>query len=640
MKKIIAASLALGLGVSGASAQNLSMQGSDTLFEITQSMLQLCQINPANAIYVGGGSGAGETAMAANQQQISPMSRFLNTANCSRPAPLNKGMAIAHSLDAIGILADDTEPTSCNTMRFSGFMEVQPEANGNATLECPNCVDGPDADGVLDHFQFTDWSQALRIIYSGKHNAINADACAANPPSAPSAANEPKACDSDVRFTLVNNWGNMFEGGCTDGECTQLKHAWRRDDVSGTTDTFLSLLSLPGIANNPLPFCNGSEFEDADPIRRACDGNGQSTGGENVCRRTTLAKETGNASPTAAAWGAVTATNAPSPAGQGDLGLVLPIIIPEVAADRYTNTNVCATNGFGGRFKYGPMPASLLPAAQQLCPNGTTRAFAGCLWPVDSAGNYGCINSAGNRPVGVTGFANNMDGRVYNLTPRRLDGSIPTAPRRSGNSIVQRPLLNVGFYRIHQRTLQANASGAACTEPDSTSQIGCLVHASPCSLGFAGLTADLQNPNKLIALRTPLATGSAAGGEASGVVSATPGSVRRLLENCSAGNYAARYPLSRKLYLSTLIGFNNVVNNPGAAPGVVTQEAQFVNCWMDRRFVDRAAATAGFVTLSDNDCSTLPLPDPSSSFTPPTQCDMRDNVPSTEIQLCAGVTYP
>jgi len=639
MKKIIAASLALGVGVSGASAQNLSLQGSDTLFDITQSMLQLCQISPSNAIYVGGGTGAGENAMVAGTQQIAPMSRFLNTAACGRPAPQNKGMGIAHSLDAIGILADDTEPTTCNTMRFSGFMEVQPTANGNTTLECPNCVDGPDADGVLDHFQFSDWSQAIRIIYAGKHSAVNANACAALPPSAPSATTEPKACDSDVRFTLVNTWGNMFEGGCTDGECTQLKHAFRRDDVSGTTDTFLSLLSLPGTSNNPAPFCNGTEFEDVDPIRRACDGNGQSTGGENVCRRTTLAKETGTASPTTAAWGAITAANAPSPSGQGDLGLVLPMIIPQVIADAYPNNNVCAVNGFGGRFKFGPMPASLLPAAQQLCPNGTPRAFAGCLWPVDASGNYGCVNSAGNRPVGVTGFANNMDGRVYNLTPRRLDGSIPTAPRRSGSSIVQRPLLNVGFYRIHQRTLQANASGSTCRLPDATEQIGCLVHASPCSLGFAGLTADLQDPNKVLELRSPLASGAGAGGAAAGGVAPSASNIRRLLEDCTAGNYAVRYPLSRKLYLNTLIGFNSVVNNPGTTP-VVTQEAQFVSCWMDRRFLDRAAIQAGFIPLSENDCSTLPLPDPSTSFSTPTQCDLRDNVPSTEVQLCAGVTYP
>ena len=73
-----------------------------------------------------------------------------------------------------------------------------------------------------------------------------------------------KDCASEVRTTLINTWGNMFQGGCTNSNCTQLKHAFRRDDVSGTTDTFLELLALPAIT--ATPFCNGNEAQDLDPL--------------------------------------------------------------------------------------------------------------------------------------------------------------------------------------------------------------------------------------------------------------------------------------------------------------------------------------------------------------------------------------
>ncbi len=643
MKKTLSAALALGLGLSlGASdagAQTRSMQGSDTLFDLTNNMLGLCGIDPANLIYIGGGSTGAGTQMAVGNQQLGPQSRFLSSSECTKPAPYNVGQGIAHSLDGLAIWSDDTEATTCNTLRYQGDMAVGAGANGNATVECPNCLD-TDADGALDTYRFTEWQQAIRIIYAGQHASVNQDACSTSTPSTvgkvATDATNTKFCDSDVRHTLVSTWANMFETGCVDGECTALKHAFRRDDISGTTDTFLALLALPGVSS--VPFCNGDEFQDEDPIRRACDGNGQSTNGENVCRRTQRSKEGTNVnpSPTNSVSGAVTAANAPTVSGQGDLGLVLPIVTPEILADQFPSTTTCAANGFGGKFKYATMPASTLPSAQQLCPNGLTRSFSKCLWPVDAASNFGCVNPAANRPVGTTGFASVMDGRVYNMTPRRLDGSIPTTPRKSGTSIVNRPFYNVGFYRIHARTMQANASGSTCRQPDSTEQIGCLVHASPCSLGFAGLAADAQDPNKPLSLRTP-ATPAAGGGP----IAPTVGNVRRLIEDCATGSFATRYPLARKLYFNTLIGFSNVTNTPliGGTP-TNTQERQLLRCFQDRRFVDRAATASGFIPLTANSCITQALPADTTSFTTPVECDLGDDVPGYEIETCPGVAFP
>ena len=64
----------------------------------------------------------------------------------------------------------------------------------------------------------------------------------------------------------------MFKDGCATGACSGgLRHAYRRDDLSGTTDSFLDLLQLQTISNTP--FCNGTERQDSDPIRRAWIGS-------------------------------------------------------------------------------------------------------------------------------------------------------------------------------------------------------------------------------------------------------------------------------------------------------------------------------------------------------------------------------
>jgi hypothetical protein len=602
MKKTLTATLVLGLA-SSATAQPLALRGSDTLYQITQQMLTLCNVPSSTMVYVGGGSSGGQNAMRDGDQAIAPMSRFINTSGCGLSAPNDNGEGYAHSLDAIGVLGDDTEDTDCDTLRYTGTLAVQ-DLNGTAGLQCPNCT-GSD-------YTFTQWQQVLRIVYAGRHGTINTTACFAGDPAGLVPAGETKECNSDVRNTLVNNWSNLFEGGCTDGECTQLKHAFRRDDISGTTDTFLSLLSLPGVGSTP--FCNGNEFEDLDPIRRLCDGNGQSTGGENVCSRTRQAIETGKATPTNARWAAVTSANSPTN-NQGDLGLVLSMVIPTALADQYPNSTNCSALPFGGQFRGAAMPFVL--GSPQLCPNGQPRSLNTCLWPVDPTGKFGCVNAAANIPSQrVTGF--NFDGRVYNLTQRRADttGSIPTEPRVINSTEQQLSLVNTAYYRIHQNTLMANASGSTCRRPDSTEQIGCLVHASPCSLGFSGLTADLQDPNKLLSLGAP------AGGQA---IAPSEETVRRLLSTCENG-FGTRYPLSRKLYFNTLVGFANIP--------ATNQQDRFAKCWADRRLVDRAALAAGFITLGDDGCDTAALPANPGVDAPPAQCNLADDVPGTEIESC------
>src|SRR5262249_3357193 len=259
-----------------------------------------------------------------------------------------------------------------------------------------------------------DWRDVLRILLAGfDHNNIGVGA-----------ANwAARNCNSEVRVTLANNYGALFENACTlssgestGGVCTQIRHIFRPGDFSDAADTLVSLLGLPAIVppettvggvlqhTGASPFCNavrpafvfpsfpdakftclqGSDstwdptqknfgvgcqkenavypaaMQDNDPIRRTCVST------EDVCSHS------------------------------GDLGLVLPIndvaeVAPRTNADRY-NAQPCAR---------GPIlsvtPPEVFDAMTQarqiclrglLCPNGDTcNNTGGCFAPVTAFTN-------------------------------------------------------------------------------------------------------------------------------------------------------------------------------------------------------------------------------------------------------------
>src|SRR5262245_61593399 len=96
--KARSAQLALGLGLSlsssGALAQNKELNGSDTMLDLINRVLNDCKAIPGQCdpngsadfiTYIGGGSSTGENQMtlnAATNQDIAPMSRPLDNSAC------------------------------------------------------------------------------------------------------------------------------------------------------------------------------------------------------------------------------------------------------------------------------------------------------------------------------------------------------------------------------------------------------------------------------------------------------------------------------------------------------------------------------------------------------------------------------
>ncbi len=230
------------------------------------------------------------------------------------------------------------------------------------------------------------------------------------------------------------------------------------------------------------------DLQDADPIRRACSfSTGQAL--EDVCNR------------------------------DGKLGLVLPIwdatttgnVTPAVqavtAADAFPS-QTCDTGKFacyqGTAFTRNSAGSSVF----DLCPDGSNpNAAAGanlcppgqCARPIHVSGatqDPRCVSGRGNLPPPL---AAPNDGRVYNLVvwqQNPTSGQFLAAryPRSTGQAStnlygpVGFVTMNGAYFRLHSQTPTISGSGA-CQSASATDQIGCLVQASWCSIGYAGNSA-------------------------------------------------------------------------------------------------------------------------------------------------------
>jgi ABC-type phosphate transport system substrate-binding protein len=252
-------------------------------------------------------------------------------------------------------------------------------------------------------------------------------------------------------------------------------------------------------------------------------------------------------------------------------------------------------------------PASAVCAAGPafgLCPNGdipkggcwdeTLKIVIGgsgvCPYPVfDADGSvattndqdFRCINGANNRPSFSSGVnqmaaatkaacvSTAFDGRVYNLHPHLNNGQYITQAYTYTGGIAgvpatgARPVVGA-FYRMHEtRTAVTGFAGCVgdncCSLNDSTDQIGCLVGANPCSIGFAGENANNQEVATV----------------ADGTTTATPrtvfGASLNGIEPAKECVLANSYPFSRFLWLSTMTGYRT--------GGVSGDELELAKCY-------------------------------------------------------------
>jgi hypothetical protein len=694
-----AAFLTLGLGtVHNANAQ-LQMKGSDTLEDIVKDAIIGAGLT-SSITYVGGGSTGGQGTLTSSPptQQIAPMSRELNGAACTTlGATIGQEMI---GLDGLSIVAANQTGGDSQADTAGTGDDCSDNITGGISLAVPGCTTamGCDASG---NYVFTDWKDVLAMVYGGQNHTsatqllpggatctsdatctVPGEVCVGAPSGrcgvlADRFKRNPNRidCNGIVRKTLVNSWGSLFQdvaGGaaCRTGSCTKLKHAFRRDDISGTTDTFVTLVGLPAIpaftsafdgsptfapkpdsTARPSPFCNGgsalqnkgdSDYQDLDPIRRAVDHNntltatrpglelvGQASlpafGGNNndancepADHDTTVAGTQARTLPTdsssstqpgilPAAYIAGAEAKVREELGFADpasggaailkpntrtcLGLVLPIAMPGnyTSEDAYFGANAagtvppvaCSTDPATGSIKMAFVIPDTQHSATALCPDGKKQP---CRLPVNTdsgTNNFNCYVVNTNPTILPL-----RDNRGFNLHPLQANGQYkrdnyvnPFIPVASLSAARQNRVVTA-FYRLHFNAV-TNVGGSVPTLPagqfcrslSATNQIGCLVKASSCSIGFAGREAIDE-----------LAVGDNFAFRVAGI-QPSKANIENLVTTPATA--ADDYPISRRLWVNSVIGFAAVTGN----------ELTLLNYMRNPATIDSIVAARNFIPV-------------------------------------------
>lgn len=586
-----AAILLAGVGATTAAAvttgNNLNLNGSDTLFDVTNDVITACgtQFPGASGFatkgitYAGGGSGVGAGEMGLGLQEIAPMSRGMKSGEYCGSTPQNAADLLI-GIDGVAIVTSKSSSCSTTTVNqvgkasFNGYML-------GAVTGIPASID------------------ALRLLYMGLDQTGARD------------------CNGANRKALIQSWTNLFTSDPTcgggDAHCTTgISHAWRRSDASGTTDGFVGVLTAKNGAGLALgtmqtaptaaaqkvdPFCNSFEANDSnhqaqyldgtallsdqitktplsdgrvndmsdqDQIRTPCDAN------DTICSRT-AAK---------------------------DLGVVLTIFIPDVA---YATSEVYPTTPCSGSCALLPVIAGSSLPTGYLCPNGTKPIAGRCWVPViDTTGkDPRClVNDSGERCFGTPGAPGAMDGRVWNQNTMVLSSELPSAYRFAGATYQvgldrNNRLLNGSFYKQHMQTpssynsraVDANYTGT-CLQKDDTEQIGCLADADDCSVGYAGREAARTFPGPAVTPPAPPLDSN----KALFVDSVSPYTTNALT-NLLSGT-SPTYELARRLYLATGpggVGFAGLPANSG--------EQMLAQCFSKDSLVGPAITAHGYLAI-------------------------------------------
>jgi hypothetical protein len=552
-------------------------------------------------------------------------------------------------------------------------------------------------------YSIVDWRDALRVLYFGVHHDGTKD------------------CNSIVRRTLANRWGDFFENSSCNGAgdfpsggpCKQIWHLFRMGNASGGGTTFSSLLStedvpvvtpvavggLQAAATSTIAayrfgsdsYCNdtpnlvsasgaptvplqfppdapttgsahaavqpgwtpGAEAgqyvhadlgvvavgytpndeTDRDPIRRRCQ-SGPGGKGEDVCQHATVDPSVASCTTDAdCEHGLVPHTSCQggtcwTKPGFSTNGFLLPITTANASGTKPTHQfNDCASECTSEALLDVPVGASDGPDGVRgiVCPNGDLSSHWGyrCWVPVDSTGSPNCISRESSTPRhrSITSQGDYLtqtasgqgpdpattDGRAYNAwvwvdEPYGSNTNWRLATDPSG-----RPFTGA-YYRLHE--CSSNTFGhhnVACQNVDATSQIGCLVQASPCSIGFTSRSV-VQASRGTVALQ----------------VNGVPDRAECITGNGGDIPYAT-YPFARKLFLNTLAGFDVQSD----------LESALTSCFDTPAIIDAALDAEGFIPVpTTSSCGGAPY---CEDFNEQATCGAETNIDACASTLVAGL---
>jgi hypothetical protein len=219
-------------------------------------------------------------------------------------------------------------------------------------------------------------------------------------------------------------------------------------------------------------------------------------------------------------------------------------------------------------------------SATALCPDGKNQP---CRLPVSIAtgtNNFNCYLPNLNPTILPM-----RDNRGYHLHPVQTNGQYkrdnyvnPSIPVASLSAARQNRVVTA-FYRLHfNKVTNVNGSvptlpaGEFCRKLSATNQIGCLVKASSCSIGFAGREAVDES--------------AVADNFAFRITGIQP-SIVNVQNLVTTPSTADDYPISRRLWVNSVIGFANVT---GA-------EQTLLGCFQNPAIIDNIITTRNFIPV-------------------------------------------
>lgn len=429
-------------------------------------------------------------------------------------------------------------------------------------------------------YTFNNSLDVIRLIYGGLHHD-----------GPKNGATDPEQgtfdAGSDVRRSLADNWGALFSGAVP-SPSAKLNHVWRRSDLAGATNAFIALVNFgargigvlaPATANKTSPFANsgdanGLNSTTGQPVQFPLNSTLKSNGGPgdfadwDPIRRPALIGPNPSTTSTANVDLDQVAEN------DGTLGLVLPIFPPDAldgaaptAANAYSS-KVCSA----GRFDLIDPGFTPTPATGAL-PGPQGGPFSGLLFlpyfldtsVTPNVKHYNCIARSSHPPA--FGAPSPADNRVFNLAVKSdVDGHYY-------KDLNGRFLHKLGFYRIHQTLSNAlvtpgvPASGLQLAKQlAADAQAANLIVAEPFSVSFNGRGADTNAAfsGNVEALSLSGQASLGAAGQFDPAVATFP--TEQLVKNLVIPNATPVYPLARRIWVNTLVGFTE--NPPWSRAGI------------------------------------------------------------------------
>lgn len=384
---------------------------------------------------------------------------------------------------------------------------------------------------------------------------------------------------SDVRRSLADSWGTLFSGSVPNPNA-KISHVWRRSDLAGATNAFVALVNFGSRSVGPLTGTGRT-----NPFANAGDANGR-----NATTGAALAAQF-SVNSTATSLGGVAdfadfdpirrlAAIGPNPAttstanvdldqvaqNDGTLGLVLPIFPPDGLNGVQPDVPSLYPTRVATAGRFDPVDPGFIPTAANVPQGGPFSGLIFLPYNLDAQGvkHFNVIARSSHPPA--FGAPVPADNRVFNLAVKNDTNG------KYYKDLNNRFLDRIGYYKIHtSQSATLNTPGVPSSGVVTAKQLGgdaqegALIVAEPYSVSYNGRGAD-TNPSFGGNVSALSLSGQASNGfNPAQAAYPTEQEIKNLvIAPPSATNVV--YPLARRIYVNTLVGFSE--NPPWSREGI------------------------------------------------------------------------